>query len=1059
MSKFKIKESYLLLLIVLGLVSLGVYTTYALFTASTTINDVVGITATLDINKSLTEYEIVVVEPNETKLIELNVVNSYNDSVYYGAWYQIASGNSDDIQIGLYTEKNNNPSSGALRANSSVTLLAGIKNNSNSKIIVYIGVKGSLEQDLKLGNNRKILPNNFSPILLVTPEELEKHKTTDGDVFNKTYSCTNAKVEETLPADTYVLQVWGAQGGNYNTTYIGGKGGYSEGTLTLSASTKVYVYVGCQGSTYNSTTGGTSAGGFNGGGSAVTVSYSGTTSYVTGGGGATDIRIGEDSLYARVIVAGGGSGSSNNNSGYYGGGTSAGYGTAGYGATTTSAGTNGSFGTGASANPSSTNYKYASPGGGGGWYGGGSSGTNRSDSTNYRTYTGGGSGYVYTSSTASNYPTGNKLNSSYYLTDATTYAGNSSFSSITAGKETGHSGNGYAKIANLVKYNIPVVNGLTDLEVNIGKDTYDLLAGVSVTCGSTGISCTLNGPEITDLSTLPIGDNTIYYIVEESNGNKYKYPRKVTISKSWEYTSSGTRQLTLGRGEYKLEVYGASGETASRISGGKGGYSVGTLALSESTNIYVHVGNVGASKGYYDRYSDGDENEKGAGGGSSDIRIQQDSLYARVIVAGGGEGGLYQKNYSSYPGAYARGYDNRGYSFGNGEANYGCGGGWYGGSHASGLTYTGQSAGSGYAYSESTASAYPSGCLLNSSYYLIDSAVYSGDTSTWPSTRTKVSSTSNGVVVITQTRAYIDSEKPIIYGLDETTINRGGNYNAELMAGVTIACATGDTSCSIEGTDIEDIFAMPLGKNTINYIAKDGTGNTYEYSRIINIYEEDYYTTSGTYTFDLRKGTYKLEVYGASGETVSGISGGNGGYSIGTLTLNEITDIYIHVGNVGASKGYYDRYSDGDENEKGAGGGSSDIRIQQDSLYARVIVAGGGEGGLYQKNYSSYPGAYARGYDNRGYSFGNGEANYGCGGGWYGGSHASGLTYTGQSAGSGYAYSESTASAYPSGCLLNSSYYLIDSAVYSGDTSTWPSTRTKVSSTSNGAVIITKLSD
>ena len=123
MSKFKIKESYLLLLIVLGLVSLGVYTTYALFTASTTINDVVGITATLDINKSLTEYEIVVVEPNETKLIELNVVNSYNDSIYYGAWYQIASGNNNDIQIGLYTERNSNPGSGSLSSSSNINLL------------------------------------------------------------------------------------------------------------------------------------------------------------------------------------------------------------------------------------------------------------------------------------------------------------------------------------------------------------------------------------------------------------------------------------------------------------------------------------------------------------------------------------------------------------------------------------------------------------------------------------------------------------------------------------------------------------------------------------------------------------------------------------------------------------------------------------------------------------------------------------------------------------------------------------------------------------------------
>ena len=1030
-----IKESYLLLLIVLGLVSLGVYTTYAMFTASTTINDVVGITATLDIDKSLTEYEIVVVEPNETKLIELNVVNSYNDSIYYGAWYQVVQGNSDDIQIGLYTEKNSNPSSGALRANSSVTLLAGIKNNSNSKIIVYIGVKGSLEQDLKLGNNKKILPNNFSPILLVTPEELEKHKTTDGDVFNKTYSCTNAKVEETLPADTYVLQVWGAQGGNYNTTYIGGKGGYSEGTLTLSASTKVYVYVGCQGSTYNSTTGGTSAGGFNGGGSAVTVSYSGTTSYVTGGGGATDIRIGEDSLYARVIVAGGGSGSSNNNSGYYGGGTSAGYGIAGYGATTTSAGTNGLFGTGASANPSSTNYKYASPGGGGGWYGGGSSGTNRSDSTNYRTYTGGGSGYVYTSSTASNYPTGNKLNSSYYLTDATTYAGNSSFSSITDGKETGHSGNGYAKIANLVKYNIPVVNGLTDLEVNIGKDTYDLLAGVSVTCSSTGISCTLNGPETTDLSPLPIGDNTIYYIVEESNGNKYKYPRKVTISKSWEYTSSGTQQLTLERGEYKLEVYGASGENADGYLGGIGGYSVGTISLSEDTNIYIHIGNVGAGSRIISKEDDGWVRH-GAGGGSSDIRIKEDSLYARVIVAGGGNGAISQPaDFGSWNGANARGYDNTGNSFGNGSTS--CGGGWYGGG----------SGGSGYAYSESTASAYPSGCLLDGRYYLVNSAVYSGDTSTWPSTRTKVSSTSNGAVIITQTREYKDTDIPILYGLEETSINRGGNYEAELMAGISIACATGDTSCSIEGTDIEDIFSLPLGSNTINYLAKDGKGNIHKYPRTINIYERREYTTSNTLQISLNKGKYKLEVYGASGENADGYLGGIGGYSVGTISLSEVTNIYVHIGNVGAGNRIIAKEDDGWVRH-GAGGGSSDIRIKEDSLYARVIVAGGGNGAISQPaDFGSWNGANARGYDNTGNSFGNGSTS--CGGGWYGGGNG----------GSGYAYSESTASAYPSGCLLNSSYYLIDSAVYSGDTSTWPSTRTKVSSTSNGAVIITKLSD
>lgn len=65
----------------------------------------------------------------------------------------------------------------------------------------------------------------------------------------------------------------------------------------------------------------------------------------------------------------------------------------------------------------------------------------------------GGSGYVYTSSTASNYPSGCTLNSSYYLTSAQTVAGNSSFPSTSGGTETGHSGDGYARITNLTPAN------------------------------------------------------------------------------------------------------------------------------------------------------------------------------------------------------------------------------------------------------------------------------------------------------------------------------------------------------------------------------------------------------------------------------------------------------------------------------------------------------------------------------------------------------------------------------------------------------------------------------
>ena len=162
MSKFKIRESYLLLLIVLGLVSLGIYTTYALFTASTSINDVVGITATLDIGKSLTEYEVITVPAGETKLIELNVVNSYNGNIYYGAWYQIVKGNSDNIQIGLYTERNSNPGSGSLSSSSNINLLVGITNDNSTSVTLYIGVKGSLTNELNLGTNKILIPDGFT---------------------------------------------------------------------------------------------------------------------------------------------------------------------------------------------------------------------------------------------------------------------------------------------------------------------------------------------------------------------------------------------------------------------------------------------------------------------------------------------------------------------------------------------------------------------------------------------------------------------------------------------------------------------------------------------------------------------------------------------------------------------------------------------------------------------------------------------------------------------------------------------------------------------------------
>lgn len=395
-----------------------------------------------------------------------------------------------------------------------------------------------------------------------------------GTVFNFAY--TGSVQQVTLPKGRYKLQCWGAQGGNVSGSYTatGSKGGYSEGVLTLTKPTTIYVFVGGQGtSSSTSSTSGTANGGWNGGGASVRRSSynSGDTygeSYPRPGGGETDMCLitssmsyssgrtnrSSASLLSRFIVAGGGAGASarytevttestttsekfiknlprtgqstsnpnfyisyfdytfssgktykiiingnytdailwdyattrkvlitsgqnitlssqfnflevrtkigsfisdidiyeiitetetdtstssgKSNASQQGGGVS---GRGQYPGTQNSAGSGGDFGLGG--NQTTSNYRYVSGAGGGGWYGGG---TSQSDSsTSNINYSGGGSGFVNTAANAGYRPSGY---TGLQLDSGTTTAGNSSHPSTSGGTETGHSGNGYARI-------------------------------------------------------------------------------------------------------------------------------------------------------------------------------------------------------------------------------------------------------------------------------------------------------------------------------------------------------------------------------------------------------------------------------------------------------------------------------------------------------------------------------------------------------------------------------------------------------------------------------------
>ncbi|EAY10103.1 surface antigen BspA-like [Trichomonas vaginalis G3] len=228
-------------------------------------------------------------------------------------------------------------------------------------------------------------------------------------------------------------------------------------------------------------------------------------------------------------------------------------------------------------------------------------------------------------------------------------------------------------------------------------------------------------------------------------------------------------------GLYKLEVWGAQGGGYSSNSdncGGKGGYSIGYLALSQETTLFVRVGGMGkAPNDYYkaeggsngggfayggsNRYDSTIHQPGYSGGGETDIRVIADSISYRIIVAeGGGGAGTGYKTSGGYGGglrgggSYGAGQDDQrsnSYSsneyrfqqfYGGNTSDYGCigagGGGWYGGGtlivsgHAYDRPSSGGSGGSGYVYTSSTQSQHPNGYNIGSKYYLTSAQTIDG---------------------------------------------------------------------------------------------------------------------------------------------------------------------------------------------------------------------------------------------------------------------------------------------------------------------------------------------
>lgn len=159
-------------------------------------------------------------------------------------------------------------------------------------------------------NKTKITPLSDTIVVRIIYKQL----------VNLEFAYTGDEKSFTIPVTgIYKIEAWGAQGGtatNGTSTYVGGYGGYSIGTISLNAGESIYINVGGAGkgsSSYNTTT--ALDGGYNGGGKTSSISGEENDHIHTSGGGATHIAFQSgllknlnNNLNNIIIVSGAGGG-------------------------------------------------------------------------------------------------------------------------------------------------------------------------------------------------------------------------------------------------------------------------------------------------------------------------------------------------------------------------------------------------------------------------------------------------------------------------------------------------------------------------------------------------------------------------------------------------------------------------------------------------------------------------------------------------------------------------------------------------------------------------------
>ena len=171
--KISVKTLYLLGIITIGLIGLGLGSTYAMFTASAEIDNPISINANLNSEDDIIETIELELEPNDIRVAVINLNNTSNTTLNYASFYITKS---TDIEVGVtHNFTDTAVPTGSIENGTTKKVYIQIKNNGNSTTNVTLGVLSNSGTIIKADNMTLINDTNIdttSPELLITGQDM-----------------------------------------------------------------------------------------------------------------------------------------------------------------------------------------------------------------------------------------------------------------------------------------------------------------------------------------------------------------------------------------------------------------------------------------------------------------------------------------------------------------------------------------------------------------------------------------------------------------------------------------------------------------------------------------------------------------------------------------------------------------------------------------------------------------------------------------------------------------------------------------------------------------------